>query len=166
MGPMSEPSEQSPFGRVILPAATTPSELPLDKLPQPADWAAVFGRNAPLIVEIGCGAGRTLIGMALQRPECDFIGIERAGEYYRELRARVDKRKLANARVARIDAAHLIHHFFADASVTEYHIYFPDPWPKKRHLKRRLFTDPFCADLRRTMTPGGILYFATDHEDY
>jgi len=159
-------SETGPFGRVILPKADLPCELPLDTLPRPADWAAVFERAAPLVMEIGCGAGRTLIGMALQRPECNFLGLERAGEYYRELRARVDKRKLSNMRVARIDAAFLIQHYVADGAVSEYHIYFPDPWPKKRHHKRRLFNDAFCADLRRTLAPDGVLYFATDHQDY
>ncbi|MCY3021207.1 MAG: tRNA (guanosine(46)-N7)-methyltransferase TrmB [Planctomycetota bacterium] len=139
---------------------------PPAELGEPADWARVYGRPGPLIVEIGCGGGRTIIGMAVAHPEWNFLAIERAGEYYRTLRERVTKRGLANMRVTQLDAAYLINRFFPDASVREYHVYFPDPWPKKRHHKRRLFTEQFCADLRRTLIPGGVLYFATDHQDY
>jgi tRNA (guanine-N7-)-methyltransferase len=126
----------------------------------------VFGRSAPLALEIGCGGGRTVIGMALTRLEWNFIGIEHAGEYYRMLRERVTRRRVANLRITRVDAAYLLHCFLPDASVREFHIYFPDPWPKKRHQKRRLFTEAFCADLRRTLAGDGVLYFATDHAEY
>src|SRR5256885_350159 len=92
----SQSEDSGPFGHIRLPSAESPCELPLDTLPRPADWAAVYGRTAPLAVEIGCGGGRTLINMALARPEWNFMGIERAGEYYRMLRDRVAKRKMQN----------------------------------------------------------------------
>jgi tRNA (guanine-N7-)-methyltransferase len=117
-------------------------------------------------VEIGCGGGRTIIGIAVARPAENFLAVERAGEYYRVLRDRVTRRALSNMRISRLDADYLIARFFPDECVREYHVYFPDPWPKKRHHKRRLFTEQFCADLRRTLIPGGVLYFATDHQDY
>ena len=139
---------------------------PLAELGEPADWSKVYGRPGPLTVEIGCGGGRTIIGMAVARPAENFLAVERAGEYYRVLRDRVTKRALPNMRISRLDADYLINRFFPDNSVREYHVYFPDPWPKKRHHKRRLFTEQFCADLRRTLIPGGVLYFATDHQDY
>jgi tRNA (guanine-N7-)-methyltransferase len=142
------------------------SELDLRAIGEPADWAKVYGRTAPLAVEIGCGGGRTVIGMALAHPERNYMGIEQAGEYFKILRERVEKRAIANLRISRIDAAYLIERFFPDACVSEYHIYFPDPWPKKRHRKRRLFSESFCAHLRRTLTADGILCAATDHAEY
>ena len=159
-------SDGGPFGRVLLPRAEHEWELPLDTLPEPVDWAAVYGRAVPLVVEIGCGGGRTIMALAVQRPDANCMGIERCGEYYRLMRDRAKRKKLSNFRCGRIDAAFLIKRFFSDSSVREYHIYFPDPWPKKRHLKRRLFNAEFCADLKRTLEPGGTLFFATDHKDY
>ncbi len=140
-----------PFGRVLLPRATNAWELPLDILPAPADWTAVYARPAPLVVEIGCGGGRTIMSMAAEHPEWNCMGVERCGEYYRLMRDRAARKQLANFRCARIDAAYLIKRYFSDASVQQYHIYFPDPWPKKKHLKRRLFNDAFCLDLGHTL---------------
>jgi len=132
----------------------------------PADWESVFGRTAPLIVEIGSGSGRYLIGQAERHPERDFIAIEQAGEYLNLMAKRVMKRALTNIRLFKTDGADLIESCFPDACVHEYHIYHPDPWPKKRHHKRRLFSPDFCAQLRRTLAPDGVLFFATDHTDY
>jgi tRNA (guanine-N7-)-methyltransferase len=159
-------SDGGPFGRVLLPAPHHAWELPLDTLPAPADWNAVFGRTAPLVVEIGCGGGRTIMALAGTHPEWNCMGIERCGEYYRIMSDRAERKQLANFRCARIDAAFLIRRYFQDATVAEYHIYFPDPWPKKRHLKRRLFNAEFCAQLQRTLAPGGTFWFATDYKDY
>jgi len=158
--------DDGPFGRVLLPTATHAWELPLDVLPVPADWSAIYGRTAPLVVEIGCGGGRTVMTMATDHADWNCMGIERCGEYYRIMRDRAARKQPANFRCGRIDAAYLIKRFFTDSSVHQYHIYFPDPWPKKKHLKRRLFQDSFCADLQRTLAPTGTLYFATDHKEY
>lgn len=143
-----------------------PFELIPARLGDRPDWGAVFGRPGPLVVEIGCGGGRTLLNLALARPERNYVGVEQAGDYYKVLRERVHRRGLPNLKTARLDAAYLLSRFFPDACVGEYHIYFPDPWPKKRHHKRRLFRPAFCSDLRRTLLPGGVLFFATDHRDY
>ncbi len=158
--------DDGPFGRVLLPKATHAWELPLDVLPVPADWTTVYGRSAPLVVEIGCGGGRTIMSMATAHPEWNCMGIERCGEYYRMMRDRAERKQLPNFRCGRIDAAYLIKQYFTDASVQQYHIYFPDPWPKKKHLKRRLFNASFCTELKRTMEASGTFYFATDHKDY
>jgi tRNA (guanine-N7-)-methyltransferase len=147
-------------------ATASEFELPLATMGTPADLSAIYGRSAPLVVEIGCGGGRTILGMAAEHPEWNCMGVERAGEYYRMLRDRASKRRLPNFRIARTDAAYLIDRFFADNSVFQYHIYFPDPWPKKRHHKRRLFSENFCASLRRTLQPGGTLFVASDHHEY
>jgi tRNA (guanine-N7-)-methyltransferase len=141
-------------------------ELTPGQLSVPVDWARVFGRAAPVVVEIGCGGGRFIISQAEAHPEWDFVAIERAHDYFKLLKQRAVKRRLANLRVLRTDGGDLVTSCFADRSVTTCHVYFPDPWPKKRHHKRRLFTDSFCAHLRRTLAPGGTLCFATDHEDY
>jgi tRNA (guanine-N7-)-methyltransferase len=141
-------------------------EPPGTPLAGPVDWSTLYGRSAPLAVEIGGGGGRTIINMALARLDWNFLEIERTGEYYRMALKRVVRRKISNLRVVRTDAAYLLHSFFPDACVNEYHIYFPDPWPKKRHHKRRIFTEAFCAGLRRTLVPGGVLFAATDFREY
>lgn len=140
--------------------------LMLGALEVPANWTRIFGRKAPLIVEVGCGGGRYIIAQAEKHPECDFLAIERAGEFFNILHARVAKRRLPNMRVIKADADDMLATLFADRSVRKFHIYFPDPWPKKRHHKRRIFSETFCAHLRRTLEPGGELNFATDHYDY
>jgi len=145
----------------------TPFELPaLQELGEQANFERVFARKAPLVVEIGCGGGRTIMSLALAHPEWNCLGIEQAGEYYMLMRERAERRRIPNFRCGRIDAAYLINRFFPDACVDQYHIYFPDPWPKKRHRKRRLLNEGFCADIKRTLKPGCPLYFATDHAEY
>lgn len=140
-------------------------EFPLEQL-ENQNIGDIYKQPGPLIVEIGCGGGRTIINMALSHPKKNFMGIEMAGDYYKILRARVTKRRIENLRIARTDAAVLLHRFLPESFVQEYHIYFPDPWPKRRHRKRRLFTTAFCVDIRRTMIPGGRLYVATDFHEY
>jgi len=160
---MSRPRPAVPFLKQTEPAAY---ELTPERLGDNPDWAGVFGRPGPLTVEIGCGGGRTIINMALEHPEWNCMGVELAGEYYRVLHERVGRRDVPNMRISRLDAAYLINRFFPEGCVQAYHIYFPDPWPKKRHHKRRLFSEAFCADLCRTLTTDGVLNFATDHLEY
>lgn len=150
----------------MAPIEVVDPELLPGQLQIPADWSKTFGRTAPLVVEIGCGGGRFIIGQAEAHPEWNFAAIERAGEYFRILKQRVVRRRLANMCVLRTDAADLIASCFPDECVATYHVYFPDPWPKKRHHKRRIFTADSCRHLRRTLARGGTLYFATDHADY
>lgn len=150
---------------MVKPDVFDPEILP-GALDVPANWGKVFGRNAPLEVEIGSGGGRYLIACAEARPESNFLAIETDGEYFYLLKERAAKRRLSNLRVCRNDATDLVASVFPDACVDCFHIYFPDPWPKKRHLKRRIFTAAFCSQLRRTLKPRGVLYLATDYRDY
>lgn len=161
-----EPDDEESATQSATPLDFSNAEFSLTALGEPADWQKLYGRPGPLTVEIGCGGGRTVISMAEAAPARNFLGIERAGEYYRILRERAAKRALPNLRVTRTDAMYLIARFFPPQCVEEYHIYFPDPWPKKRHHKRRLFTDEFCQDIKRTLIPTGVLYVATDHLEY
>ncbi len=147
------------------PAAFDP-EVVNERLHTPEEWSKIFPRSAPVIVEIGCGGGRYIISQAEQHPENNYLAIERANEFFQILKERTAKRKLANLRVCRTDAGFWVMHGFPNQSVSQYHIYFPDPWPKKRHHKRRIFSNAFCEALNRTLKPDGILNFATDHAGY
>ncbi len=141
-------------------------ELRPDDIPAPLDAGHVYGLAGPLVVEIGCGKGRYLLARAAASPSVPFLGIEYAAKYLRIMKERAAKRGLRNVRVVRTEAASFIERFLSDGSVRELHVYFPDPWPKRRHHKRRLFSPDFVSDILRALTPGGTVYFATDFTDY
>jgi tRNA (guanine-N7-)-methyltransferase len=129
-------------------------------------WREVFGRDGRVEVEIGIGKGRFLLAAAEARPDVLHLGVEWANEFLRIAEARAEKRALENVRFARVDAGDLVRRAVPDASVAAYYVFYPDPWPKKRHHKRR-FLQPANVDaLARTLVPGGGLHVATDHEEY
>jgi tRNA (guanine-N7-)-methyltransferase len=128
----------------------------LDYAGAPRDFATVFGRTAPLVVEIGFGNGEQLLHAAVSEPERDFIGIEVH---------RPGVGRLLNA-LANANAVEVLSHEIAPASLDEVRIYFPDPWPKKRHHKRRLIQSDFVALLASRVARGGRLHLATDWADY
>jgi len=130
------------------------------------DAESVFGRVAPLEIEIGTGKARFLIESARAHPEKNFLGIERSLAYYRICRERVARSGLANARVLRSDGRIFVETSLAPASVRAFHIYFPDPWPKKKQKKRRLLDGIFLELAASRLEPGGLLRIATDHSDY
>ncbi len=130
------------------------------------DFNEIFGGAAPLHIEIGSGRGTFLVTQAAAFPDTNFIGIEWASRYYRYAVDRIARRDLRNVRMVRDDAADFIAEHLADQTVDWYHIYFPDPWPKKRHNKRRMLCDENLAQMIRTLKPGGIINAATDHIDY
>jgi len=130
------------------------------------DWAQVFGNGQPVEIEIGIGKGRYLLAAAGVRPETNFVGVEWAAKYLRIALERGRKRRLGNLRLVRADAREFVEFFVPAASVRAFHVYFPDPWPKKRHHKRRLINPAFLAEVARTLEPGGLLWLATDHEEY
>jgi tRNA (guanine-N7-)-methyltransferase len=132
----------------------------------PLDWGEVFGGAGRVEVEIGIGKGRFLLAAAQARPDIRHFGIEWANEYLRIAEARAVKRGLTNVRFARVDAADLIRRAIPVASVAAYYVFYPDPWPKKRHHKRRFFQPGNLDALARTLVPGGWLHVATDHDDY
>jgi tRNA (guanine-N7-)-methyltransferase len=134
----------------------------------PATFAsdALFGRAAPLEVEVGSGKGLFLASAAQRLPEHDFVGIEIATKYARYAAARLARLQLPNARLIHGDGLALFKSWFPPASLAAVHVYFPDPWWKKRHKKRRVLNEDFLRDVERTLAPGGRLHFWTDVEEY
>ena len=128
--------------------------------------AAVFGRAAPVVLEIGSGMGETTARIAQERPGTDFIAVEVHGPGVGSLLRRIEEQRLRNLRVIRHDALEVLEKMIPDASLAGIHLFFPDPWPKKRHHKRRLVQPAFAALAARKLAPGGILHAATDWDDY
>jgi tRNA (guanine-N7-)-methyltransferase len=140
--------------------------LALEALAPRLDCALLFGRLAPLEVEVGSGKGLFLSAAAAGDPGTDFLGIEILAKYARYVAARLATRGVSNARVIHGDAQHFFRSWLADACVRAVHVYFPDPWWKARHKKRRVMNESFLRDVERTLVPGGQLHFWTDVEEY
>ncbi len=132
----------------------------------PADWTAFFGRVGPVEVEIGSGRGRFLTDEAAARPGTSFLGAEIEVEYARIAQARADRMGLTNVRFARLDGKAFVLARVPRGSLSAIHVFFPDPWPKKRHAKRRLFEPDFARAAARALVPGGLLRVATDNLPY
>lgn len=130
------------------------------------DFDNIFGRSAPVEMEVGSGKGTFLLAEARAYPEKNFFGIEWANKYFRYAVDRIGRWNVANVRVMRTDAATFIAEHIPDESIGRFHLYFPDPWPKKRHNKRRFFCDENLVQLLRILKPDGIINIATDHDDY
>jgi tRNA (guanine-N7-)-methyltransferase len=130
------------------------------------DWPGLFGNDAPVEVEVGFGKGLFLLNAALARPQVNFLGIEVVRKYQLFTATRIAKRELKNVRLICADARAVLRERLATGSVQAVHVYFPDPWWKTRHHKRRVFTDNFAAQCARLLVPGGQLHVATDVEDY
>ena len=134
--------------------------------PELIDAQAVFGRKAPLILEIGSGMGETTAAIAAAQPDTDFIAVEVHGPGVGALLRRIEDQGLKNLRVIRHDALEVLEHMIADGALAGIHLFFPDPWPKKRHHKRRLVQPAFAALAARKLAPGGYLHAATDWPEY
>ena len=147
-------------------ASNSPLRLDPEAAVRGLDWRTVFGREGRVEIEVGIGKGRFLLEAAAARPEVLHLGVEWSNEYLRVAETRAAKRGLGNTRFVRADASELVRRAVAEASVFAYYVFYPDPWPKKRHHKRR-FLQPSNADaLARTLVPGGWLHVATDHDEY
>jgi tRNA (guanine-N7-)-methyltransferase len=133
---------------------------------EPILASQVFGRTAPLVLEIGSGMGETTAAIAQARPDADFIAVEVHGPGVGSLLNRIHSLGLQNLRVIRHDAVEVLEKMIADGSLAAIHLFFPDPWPKKRHHKRRLVQPEFAALAARKLAPGGSLHAATDWPDY
>ncbi len=130
------------------------------------DFPTLFGNDNPVVLEIGSGKGRFLIGTATERPDLNLIGIEKSLHYHRVIRDRVQKRGLGNVRLINHDAFLVLRDMVADATLSEIHIYFPDPWPRKREQKRRIIRSEVLEQFRRTLVDGGSGIYVTDHREY
>lgn len=140
--------------------------LNLENLPGRIDFVQVFGRTGPVHVEIGTGKATFLLNQAKAQPDTNFLGIERANKYYRYAVDRIGRWYLTNVRIIRTDAAAFLADFVPDSSVDCFHIYFPDPWPKRRHHKRRFLNEVNFEQLLRCLKRDGQLRIATDHANY
>lgn len=141
-------------------------EIPPGRVGGPFDFEALFGNRRPVEMEIGIGKGRFLLAQAEARPQVNFLGIEWSLKYLRVARDRARRRGLRNVRLFRADARHVLAVLVPDRSLARVHVYCPDPWPKKRHRKRRLFTEESAAHLGRVLLDGGYLDLSTDVREY
>ena len=128
-------------------------------------WAEIFGNPQPVEVEIGAGTGAFILAAARRSPQVNFFGVERSYRRIAQIRSAIDTSGVHNLRVIATDGACLVETLIPANSVRAYHVYFPDPWWKRRHHRRRLFTPEFTAALGRTLQPGGHLYVATDVDE-
>jgi len=140
--------------------------LHLNELVAPLGWPDVFGDDHPVEIEIGIGKGSLLRRMAARSPDRNFLGIERALRYLRIAAQRIARDHQTNLRLVRTDAIYFIEKFVPGASVAAFHIYFSDPWPKKRHAKRRLFQASTVRLLEAKTAPGGRILIRTDVDWY
>ena len=152
--------------RRLSPDELAPYLLETPEPPAPFPWPAVFGNSNPVELEVGCGKGLFLLTAAETCPQVNFLGIEIVRKYQLFTATRLAKRALTNVRVARADGRLFLRGRVASGSVQAVHVYFPDPWWKKRHHKRRVFTPGFAVEIERVVRPGGRLYVATDVEAY
>jgi tRNA (guanine-N7-)-methyltransferase len=157
-------------GRVGSGQARALAELgPRFQLPYQSAWIdlnVVFGRHAPRFLEIGFGMGEGLAEIGAAHPENDYLGVEVHTPGVGALLKQIGERGLTNVRIVQHDAVDVLTHMIAPASLDGVHIFFPDPWHKKRHHKRRLIQPPLVALLASRLAPGGYLHLATDWQDY
>jgi len=139
--------------------------LPVD-LPQPWDAKVLFGRVAPLELEIGSGRGLFITQAAENTPDHDFLGIEISKKYASLCALKIAKKQLRNATMVCADAHLVLREIIPDNSLTAVHIYFPDPWWKRRHRKRRIVCEPVMCLVHQKLIDGGLLHFWTDVEEY
>ena len=130
------------------------------------DTAATFGRQAPVVLEIGFGMGHATAEIATTRPDTDFLGVEVHPPGVGALLKRIDEGGLGNLRILQHDAVEVLEQMIAPASLAGVHVFFPDPWHKKKHHKRRLIQGPLVALIASRLAPGGVLHCATDWQPY
>lgn len=160
------------FGASATVTGAPPGGLGLREQPRSSErgpdpfWSALFGNDFPVEIEIGSGDGSFLFAAAARAPSTNFIGLEWSPRKATRLAARIAAAYDRRVRVLRADAGYVVRHLVPERSVTAYHVYFPDPWPKRRHAERRLFSTGFLADVARSLVDGGRISVATDVESY
>ena len=143
-----------------------PIGLDVEKLPKPVRWGELFGNDHPVELEIGMGKGTFITEQAKARPEVNFFGIEWARWFWRYASDRLRRNGCLNARTVRTEAGFFLREYVEEGSISVLHIYFPDPWPKARHNRRRLIQEAFMPIVERVLKPGGRLSVVTDHAGY
>lgn len=146
----------------MLTAGISPRETGFERL----DFERLFGNRNPVVVEVGPGKGRFLVGSAAAQPDRNFIGIEKSLHYYRVIVRKLERAGLPNARIINYDALPVFSRMIPDHSIAEVHIYFPDPWPRPRERKRRIVRDQMLEQFARVLRPSGVGYYVTDHLEY
>jgi tRNA (guanine-N7-)-methyltransferase len=150
------------------PSATIASEVELvpANCVAPLDFEEIYGRHAPVEVDLGCGDGSFLAALASENPGKDFLGIERLIGRVRSACRKIECSGLKNARVLRFEISYAVERLLPQNSVASFHLMFPDPWPKRRHTPRRLVTENFLASLHRALAANGTMRIATDETEY
>ena len=133
---------------------------------QPLDTENWFGRSAPVVLEIGCGTGTSTLAMAQAEPEIDVIAVEVYRRGLAQLLSAIDREGVPNIRLIRGDGVDVLEHLVGSGTLTGVRVFFPDPWPKSRHHKRRLLQPETVALITDRLRPGGVLHAATDHAGY
>lgn len=138
----------------------------------PDDWLhplpleRLYPASQPVEVDVGCGKGRFLLARAAAHPEINFLGIDRMLRRLRKVDRKAVRQGLANVRLLRCEAHYAVTYLLPAHAISTFYVFFPDPWPKKRHAHHRLFDPTFMDALHRTLVPGGAVHFATDHQPY
>ena len=158
-------SAQGPRLQRVLPI-TSPIFIAAEQLQGPLQWETVFGRQAPLALEIGCGTGHFILARARQQPEVDFLAIDIYNKGCLKTCRKLDSAGIGNVRVARIEARELLFRAIPAAGLQAIYINCPDPWPKLRHRDRRLVNRQFLELALHRLAPHGELYFSSDQRDY
>lgn len=151
-------------------AATPPTAanlvVSLQTILEPLPPSEIFPQAQPLEVELGCGDASFLVNYAQQNPQKNFIGVERLLGRIQKLDRKGRRAGLANLRGVRIESAYFLQYLLPPHATTALHIYFPDPWPKKKHHRLRLINENFPALARAALAPGGTVFLRTDHAEY
>ncbi|MBU2693145.1 MAG: tRNA (guanosine(46)-N7)-methyltransferase TrmB [Candidatus Eisenbacteria bacterium] len=140
--------------------------LDLTKHQPPFSWSLLFSNENPVEMEIGSGKGRFVLEASMRWPQTNFLGVEIANRYFQSSMKRIAKRGIKNALFVRTDARNLLTRWIPSQTLQRIHIYFPDPWPKRRQQKRRMLNPPFPEWAARVLIPGGEILIGSDHEGY
>ena len=154
-----------PYSKPPLPDHA-PCRVALEDVASVLDFDAMFPDPHPVEVDVGCGKGRFLSSRAGAHPDTNFLGIDRMGSRLRKVERKIVRAGLENVRLVQLEAAYVLERLLPPAAVQAFYVFFPDPWPKRRHHRRRLISPAFLDDVSRALVPGGILNLATDHLEY
>lgn len=159
MQPATEPSPPTRHEHFIIRPATAgiTTSLPLTE---------IFGEGRPVEVDVGCGTGRFLLARCQAHPGTAFLGVDRLKRRLRKIDRRLTTNGVTNTRLLHVEASYAVRYLLPHHAITTYYVFFPDPWPKRRHHRRRLLSPDFLDSVHRTLVPGGALHIATDHQDY